>query len=282
MAEINPNETRPIFLTNYLRNPDFSPPAYESGPAPVAGFEIDYIYDSVLWQAFRVETGTTSKYRTTYSGAGPLDVDSLAVIINQNPLQNGGGIFTVYLRVIDGGSNPLIASIDILESDRSLTRCEVISSATTITNGTVLELEFRNLGTTNDIDVLQLSFGKALQAPRGQHVGLPYTTFQGNFSRTNTRSVNGAVIGGLIRNQITETTLEFDWLDRSFVRNEWAKFINLIKDESFFYVQNPDELPNEVTFATPTSFPQPEINDPKFSKVMLPCSHEFSYNYDNI
>ena len=67
MAEINPNETRPIFLTNYLRNSDFSPPVYESGPAPVVGFEIDYIYDSVLWQAFRVEAGTTSKYRTTYS-----------------------------------------------------------------------------------------------------------------------------------------------------------------------------------------------------------------------
>jgi hypothetical protein len=96
--------------------------------------------------------------------------------------------------------------------------------------------------------VAVLYVGKLMVMPRRTYVGHAPITYTGAVEATNGQSESGQFLGRIVTGETFGTAFSFDNLTASWVRTFLVPFLDLAKEEPFFFAWRPSTYPRETGF----------------------------------
>ncbi len=251
-----------ILFENQFRNPDNTGFSYSG--AEVSGFEKENAIDWRDFSLFRIATGIeeldiTMDVDTVIDTFGwyvpPLDANRTITLVLK--YESAPAVFT--------SITDFISSSDDLLGMKSFDPVTVLA-------GRILRVETQAvLGAQN---VRQITVGKRLDFPIGQHRGIRPPTLRGSFVTSNVIAVDGSFLGrDKVRADI-QGDIELEFLQpQTFVRDLWVPFMEHAERFAFYYAWDLDGFPDEVVFAWARDTPRPLNSGPQNKmSVSLPWS----------
>lgn len=251
-----------ILFDNQFRNPDNTGFSYSG--AEVVGFEKENAIDWRDFSLFRI----------------PIAAENLDITMGADTEIDSFGWYTA------PGENRIIALLVQYESapavfttlSFSQSNLDGVLGLKPFTPVTVLAGRILRVTTTapigGDQDIRQITVGKRLDFPIGQHRGIRPPNLRGTFVTSNVISVNGSFLGRDKVRADLQGDIELEFLQpQTFVRDLWVPFMEHAERFAFFYAWDLDGFPDEVVFAWARDTPRPLNTGPQNKmSVSLPWS----------
>lgn len=240
------------------------------------GFPEDYCRDWKDWTFFRVETvtgsgGTQGGVRWDNPDEVVIDTFCWFMIEPGNPATSLNE-HQLRLYEYDGGFTEILSARVDLFSDGYIGMH--VFDPVTIEAGNEIAVQFVNTNAdfaTYPWDVRQLMVGERLDFPIGQHVGIAPAAFQRQFASSNNIAVGGSILGRDVVRANKSGVIELQYLNESFIEDDWVPFAEHAQRRPFFYAWDPTDHSQDVVFAAAVELPNPtnEMPTPKM-EVRMP------------
>lgn len=249
-----------VLYNNILRT---TPLVYSGTAGTIDGFEYVHAYDWRDFSLYRLPDSTSGVFTMTLSMLGGSRSFDTLCIWPLNPSVSGSAP-TIHATITVNGSTVFSG----VAGQTGRATWTSLGAVTTVTPGDEVVLTVSASGTT--FDIRQIALGTALVFPTGQWADLNPPKLTQGLIVENVISVNGSIIGRNVRRTERTGEIKLDYLDQSWVRNQWDAFAVHASKYAFFYLWSPVLYPDEVAFAVADTIVAPTNSKAGRMKASMP------------